>query len=452
MKKTFYIFASLILIFSTLTGCNEEDKFIEDSIISLDKNSEIILPSIIIEKYINSKREHTRLNKDFSLSSFDYQGKTVMYIANYDEGGFDIFSADSHAPMILFSSETGSFYPADTTQMSDSFEKLFLETAEKIYNVSFSDKPIDDSWTFYNNSYAIIEDDSSIDFEYSIPDSEINNGYWLIDTIIVSRKKDIVPHLVQQHWGQNSPYNNYIKYITNNSIRKHGYVGCNSVATGQYLHYMYMKDGHTPPIYASASYDSINNEYIFCNKTNAIWNQITNNINYQSLLLGYISKSISLTTDSTGTYSNMSHVSSFLNDSCGLSSTVGYFDINYIQNNIQNGYPVITAAYGYHGNKYNGHCFLIDGCYTQESIIAQRLRWFERVNEGQTGDKNKDTFVNNYVEYKPIREIEEPYFQMNWGWANVNNYDMVWYNASSTWYIEDDFYYDNHSQIIKVEY
>ena len=50
----------------------------------------------------------SKASNNYSLTPYIYKGDTIMYIANYTSG-WELYSADQRTPLIMASSETGSF-------------------------------------------------------------------------------------------------------------------------------------------------------------------------------------------------------------------------------------------------------------------------------------------------------------------------------------------------------
>lgn len=454
MKKNILTLGLLTLILGAFSCCSDEETISDfsesdsSSCINVSKEN----PINLIENYIENTHGSTRAEESYLLSPIEYEGQTVMYVANYQEGGFDVFSAKLYAPMVLMSSDYGSIDMSDTDNMPESLVDVIWGIAQSIYEMTDTDAPTDESWVFGSDSYPIVTD--SIDFSHRVPHTDPNNGYWKTDTIIVSRTLDSIPHLIQDHWSQIAPYNKYIKYVPdNNGEQVHAPVGCCALSTGEFLHYMYKEFGISPRAYSTAEYNSISNEYIFSNPTTTIWASLDSNIDSIAIVLGYISNSISTSYSINGTASSLYMISKFLNDSCDYNTSSLFYNNVNIKNQLLARIPTIaSAACNLEGTGSN-HCFIIDGLLSKNYYFVERKQWIRYVDPNRTGHgliPEDGPYDPKDTEYRTLQISHDDFFQMNWGWGE-SDHDRLWLNASAPrWDIRDGLYFTSKLFYINV--
>lgn len=453
MKKLLYLFFLATLTNGLLTNCNEEDIFCPKTSSNGDDYTLILkdkTPLQLIESYISQKCV-TRGNDDTTIETYELQGETVMYVANYPNGGFDVFSASLDYPMILASSEEGSLHLSDSTELPDGLLDFLLPTSSDTISYP-ADRYPDISWLW--GSFPMIVVNTPVNYNHHVSELELGKGRWVTDTIAFSITKHNVPHIVTDHWSQGSPYNSYIKYIEYpGGIWDHGFVGCGPLAIGEYLHHWYKRTGWGPAFYATATYNPDTNEYVFSNPSSSIWGAMDDNIDSIATVLGYISKPVCHRVDSTGSACHENVMESFLRNQCGLTVSETSFDMDYVKQSILSHFPVITVASGRNNGASTRHVFLIDGYSEKDIELALRHRWVGTDAAGNPTNTFTDSGIPTsyrYIEYDLIQYAQDVSIQMNWGWGN-SWYDRIWFNATGTWELNPNNYYNSSKRIFNIQ-
>ncbi|MDE5886318.1 MAG: hypothetical protein K2H46_01895 [Muribaculaceae bacterium] len=139
------------LSLTILAGCSSQD--MPDSPMADNKyeskKSEKILA---IERYIDRTHKLSTRGAETPLLPYVVDGDTVMFVANYPDGGFEIFSNDLALPMVLVKSKTGEYNPYGKIVKSP-FDEFIVETGEVIAENQTTDNDIapNITWSVYSN-------------------------------------------------------------------------------------------------------------------------------------------------------------------------------------------------------------------------------------------------------------------------------------------------------------
>lgn len=445
---------SILVIVSSLSFLSCSDFISENNLEEIqnpsdgrNSNKALTLLTKYIEMHDNNGSTRT---SHANLIPITINNDTTMFIYNHIDGGWELLSNNTSTPMILASSKEGHLNKEDIQNMPENVRNFINSMSFQIKELSSSNEPltIDKSWEDVAYSNIVIPDSCYIDsLLNSLPnDEEIVAGDWVAqDTAIYITYSNEIPHLITTHWPQTAPYNKYIKHQNDST---NYLVGCVAVAIGQLLYYLHARFVNNTlyyfPIYSSAEYDSIRNEYSFYDLTTSIWRRMEKQhvheestaTNYTALLLGYISKSVSTQYASTWTSSTINRACSFLNDSCLVSARYSDFDHDYVINSINNRLPTITFAW--ESGNYMGHAFIIDACRQKKTTPVVKYDFVD-----MTGNIVQSKFVvlNTTTTYE---------IQMNWGYGN-SYYDSIWFTANCDWAYADKFNYNARKEIIKIE-
>lgn len=381
MKIVFFL--SLICLVSCVEIEDNQERYESDAV----KNS-VLLDNIM--SYIAATHEPATRGGDsyYNIYPYLYEGDTVLYVANYDDG-WQIFSNSEIAPMVLASSETGHLDLEDET---------------------FQDSPM----------YAYIEGIAE-DVRYSQSLSSQRDNPIIIDSVLWANTRivridtvnvRVYDHLLETKWGNKWPWNEKCRIIDGQHVQ----VGCGAVAIGQYLYYQHMKNGIPVSTMSHATLNSTTGIYSYSNPSSTIWDKMAltrNDANTDStaVFLGFVSESIPQSHYGVSeTATNPNQLINYLNN---LGFSFEIIDIDYadIINQIQSGEPVIITV-----NKLDnkGHALIVDGI-KKESIVVYYF-------ENGTPNIKLKRCVNTYI-------------KMNWGWDGVS--DEVWFLASDAndWHV-----------------
>lgn len=376
-----------------------------------------------IKNYLTNNANSTR-SDDIELYPITEDGDTLMYLAQHTSG-WELFSNSITAPMVLMKSETGNFENcitsnpvfSDLYRMIGSSLKADKEKSEDVFEIDKTD------WIFYNHEFGSTE---------AVSDFGEEGIYTLVGTKTFPTDHRIVNHLLRTHWHQSSPCNNYMpfqKYATSDHI----YLGCTTVATGQFLYYTHYKWG-TPSVSPSkVAFDSSNNKYNFSNPSTEQWNKIPlyplDNDTSLPLFLGWIAKEINAepkysNNEHTGTGASISDAANFIYREARIPCECISYNLNIVTDKILNSSPVILWLTRSGG----GHTVVIDALdYTEYSYD----KYYAYVKPSVGTDPSQpigpdigttddyDYFVSKYGHiYTEHYSSKNIFFQFNWGWKD----------------------------------
>lgn len=460
MKKVLIPFLSALLLF----GCSQNDSLSELNLKDNPASKPVrTAEQKAILKYIGRKSPKSRSAEDVSLVPYIVDGDTVMYLVNYGDG-WELFSNDLRAPMVLMRSDEGSLYPGFID--NPSFKAFFDNTAETLAVLKEDDTVNADSigsgWDSYISLYN--EDNGWGNDE---DPNDPHNGYRYdcvgeLAPVITDSEHTPKGGRLNTKWGQRSPYNQYIPFFYSEAENKyvHGVAGCVGIATAQCLYWHHRQFGTPVATVDSAAYNSSKNRYYFYGQNSEIWNQFYDEdkspgmyYNLQqmaptALFIGYIAHEVGTDfgLDSSGAYTmEGAKLIARLTDvpfTNTYSSTAGN-----IRKILNAGYPILSESIGgthtydkKDSKQISGfsHAYIIDYMRTQtwrrESYYA-----YVPVKEGDDTEEapDYDPWSLTLEELREIYgqvdvKIEFDYYnwvKMNWGWNgsydNVEiNYDL----------------------------
>lgn len=378
MKKVFFL--SLICFVSCVEIEDNQERYESDAV----KNS-VLLDNIM--SYIAATHEPATRGGDsyYNIYPYLYEGDTVMYVANYDDG-WQIFSNSEIAPMVLASSETGHLDLEDETFQESPMYAYIQGLAEEVR---------------YAQAYTTGSGD--LGTLVSLPVDSFFVGPIIIsrvDTISIEERN----HLIMTKWGNKEPWNSYTPYYRG----QHSQVGCGAVAVAQYLYYQHGLTRVPATAMSRATYTHSTQRYTFSNPSTTIWNKMAltrtgENTDSAAVYLGFISDAVCHNYTDTATYSNDTDRLSYLS-SLGFNFERVTMDFSYIVSQLNQQEPILLDIYTGTG----GHSLIIDS-YRIERLSM--LYWSEVANRFL-----RKTITNQYI-------------RMNWGWDGVC--DDVLYIASN---------------------
>lgn len=356
MKKSWII--TLGLLFTVLVGCTSDDM----SDISMNDSNTITVKSekqLAIERYIDRNHKSATRGSEVPLLPYVVEGDTVMYVANYPEGGFEIFSNDLALPMVLVKSKTGFYSPYGKIEKTPVDEYLY--NAAKAIAILMKDsihEEMNMTWKRFTQSHTNKGTRSEC---YVGQAAEIN-------------VKEYTPRggRLTTKWIKESPYNQYTPFFRNST--EHSLVGCGGIAMGQYLFHSHKYFNVPISTVTTAIYNSDSNTYSFSGSSSSVWNTMpdkTSNLTEArpiAVFLGHIAKEMQTkfgqnSGDGSSTYSE--DYPSVLYAQCGYVSNWVNFSTASLYAILSEGHPAICTArvdvYNYDGTKeFTGHAFLID--------------------------------------------------------------------------------------------
>lgn len=398
-------------------------------------------------------------NADYSLSVYTTNADTLLYIVNYREGGWKIFSSDKRTPPILAEAEHGRFSIEDGSpavsvwldRMAIDIARVRRSSDEKL---AFSAEEIKTNLAFWSGVEPMILQDN--EEEPTLRD--LPPGHWETETYTVTEVYDSLPHMVPQ-WSQWMPYNEYCPYYVGTTDR--ACAGCVAVAGAQVLHYLHYKIGLPSETYSEGyCVGDIDNYYqSFWNTTTTIWASMDtishagSNISVaESILIGSVGASVNMhfcyMFNHGFSWAVPSDLTTEVFAPAGIDCVHGNYNEVPVRNNLANRIPVIVSASDMlipaNGNI---HCFVIDGykrsrtkyCHHHYYVLDEPSSPYQLV-----GMPPKDYTTYTY---------SSPYItniKINWGWWTQwgdNPVNDGWYSLTGGWTVTNNGTYDYNYNI-----
>lgn len=446
MKKIHLIGALFLLTACQQTECIEFENS-SKSQLSVSHNI------ATIENYISKTKGINTRSGNHRLIPYIVNGDTVMYVANYENGGFEIFSNDKRLPMVLVKSKTGYFIPNNPADKSP-FEAYISDTADCLQKIGIdSTAEPTGLWNVYAVSRLRNENENENGAEYRNVGiaTEIDEKEWTPKGGRLSTK-----------WNQDSYFNQCIPYFTDGS-GYHAYVGCGAVAVGQYIFHSNKFFNLPQTTVTDATYNQNTNSFTFSGSSSNVWSQMNDGsdpLMYKdqqrmlptSIFLGYVAKELNSQFgqnygDGTGTYT-YSYVN-FIRRICGKELNVINFNFVKTRDILASGYPVIATSSGskiHNGNtNYVGHAYIIDYASTYVETYYDVYAYVKTSDNYVVDDKedvdsesnNLEYYRNKYGEifFEQSATVSNSWISMNWGWGG-NYGDLMINSKLSEWIID----------------
>ena len=408
-------------------------------------NIKVIEPTTLdlLETYIKKVKFTGKDAPSYTLTPYEYEGDTVIYVANYEKG-WELLSTDERTPIVLVSSETGSY---NVDEMPESVKTYIASIAEEVA----ASKKVENKDNKQHEDWKIIHKRNDETKTRSGLDDYLGTGYWmLVSTTPVSSSTDSIGHLTQTKWHQENPFYIFTPYYTIGNYTVHCPVGCAPVAVGQLIKYYFDKDSTLwyipkPPIDENmfeSLYNSVTNTYTF---TNFQYNMIGLE-NYAILpivkcpnaayFLGYLGELMNTTyssDESSTTQANM------------LNAVNTFIAPDFIQDNISrvkvvsiidSGYPVLSTV-SENPNGSGKHAYLIDKYLHTTIQWASLYAWVGTDiygNPMNTYDQygNVTSWVYSKTEYEYTSTYK---ISMNWGFEDASLNDLKFSIYDTDWVV-----------------
>lgn len=422
LKFLFGLAIVLLLTFSS-SSCAKEDEE------SLDGYVEALPPiQSAIKKHIaDHKKELTRSGELVKLEPVIYDGDTVMYVANYNDG-WEVFSNSTTMPMVLMRSDKGHFNDSmleENPAFAAFFDMSKANLAAEMHDASAEAQPGSEEWA----DYGVQTVNGGI-MRKPAPEPIV-----LVATGFVDVEKDIVDHLLKTKWHQDSPYNQFIPYMGNGVT--HSHAGCASVALAQYLYYWHNQYGLPPYSVTSATYNAVTNTYSFSGSSVTIWDEMPFGdwlfitieeaeveARPAALLIGNIASclgTIFAEEESLGSNTITDIMASYVNEQTHQTLLLKNFASASIYNMLKSKKPVITNLF--HTGDSTGHAVVTDYVrqeksyrdyyYVPQSIAGNIQPW--EVETGISFDLVIQRYGSANVTIERKLESISYYFKVNWG-------------------------------------
>lgn len=446
MKKLLLLFVGLLCF----VGCSDDVEVVEYNSFEVEISAKTSNLDYIKQR-IGMEHPQTRAGEMVSIEPYVYEGDTVMYIVNYEDG-WELYSNDTSVPMVIAKAEQGN-YVCDSLPLTMS--KYLEDIAHNLYTrrmAGLVNSDVLGDWQLYSSGISPFPiKDSILALEINgegLPPSFVVNyednvgqGIWqLIRT--VSEEVDTIGyrnHLILTKWGIATPWNRYAPFV----YGVHGFNSTASVALGQLFTYLYKKFRAPFQVPMSLIYNEIKNRYYPTSYGPDILDHVAINI-YDSaeridstaILIGGIGDYLWSSYDSEG-YPNVfyTRVHNYLRY-LGINESTVPMSFEYLTNSIDNSKPVLARMTGAVGNEPTWGCYAIIDAY-RHLYTHKRLKygWVGYDNDGNlamTFDENGHINYYKYVCYRDV-EFETKNVQMNW--CQDGSYDNTWFADGETFSI-----------------
>ncbi len=360
-KNVFKTIILLLVLVFLISSCEDNEEIVieqDDYSISLEKATVVAIK--FNPNFVKSKTKHKSRNKKIKSSKtfFTKNNRTSFYVFNYEEGGFIVVSADERMHPVIAYSEVNSF-KTDKNKIPPNVNLWISSVNNTLENL-------------YIDNLTLNKISSRQWDKYFVAYKEPPSGGCEDETIVKGP-------LLSTTWNQRCSFNDLLPSLSCGPCG-HAYSGCVPTAMAQIMKF------HEFP-----------NNYNWSNMPDAYGTNDT------QLLISDIFNSVvdKHTCKGTTVYSHHMDnvVLSFENVfNYSTSASLGSYNYNTVQNEIDNNRPVLMTGVEPGGDE--GHAWVCDGY--RETLICF---------EGGGGN----TFLK---------------FYMNWGWLNTE------FNG---WYSFDDF-------------
>ena len=386
--------------------------------------------------YINSERKVTSKSTSLNLlEPYIYNGDTVMYIANYDEG-WDLFSTDHRVPMIIASCNTGNYNESDLSPALSAYLQTF---ADDIYQVKSSQTAEAATYGLWNSVYIKNEDidlDEIIVDESAVGTMPSDDGYWTLIDRTSTTSEETSTKLTETLWGQSSPWNAYTPFKSDGVT--HSVAGCEAVATSQFLYFTHYNCATPTGTVTDAVYDSDENEYAFSGFSESVWDEMalskssSGDTDAVAVFIAYIGQKINTNYTDTTSSAKIKDACTVINELGGFSYEVqDEMDYDDILENLKDGMIVYARATSSSG----GHAFLIDRYTIQTTEYTSTYGWVGTdTNGNDTNEYDEEGNIVGYsFTYQSVSSTISKYVYMNWGWDGYQDDVMLTASDAADW-------------------
>ena len=407
-------------------------------------------------------------NDSYSLSVYtDANVDTLLFIVNFKNGGWKIYSSDKRTPPIIAEGEQGYFSledgsPAVNFWLGRMAEDIAMVRRSSDDELSFSAEEIKTNREFWSGKEPTI----LLDVKEEPILRDPPPGHWEVDSYTVTEVYDSLPHMVAQ-WSQWEPYNEYSPYYVNSTER--ACAGCVAVAGAQVLHYLNYKIGL--PSEANSMglcVGDINNfSRLFWSPTSSIWALMDPTSHAgesiggaESLLLGNVGALVNmhychisiplLDVDKKFSWAIPANLKTDVFEPMGINCSHGDYSEFLVRENLSNQLPVIVSASDLlipaDGDI---HCFVIDGYKRKRTKYCYHHYYV--LDEPPSPYQLYDIPPQEYTTYSYGPPIISQ-IKINWGWWTQWDDTPVndgWYSLTSGWTATNNGTY-NYNHNIKI--
>ena len=363
------------LMFLLPYSCQDKQEYIlqneplaENNDFTVSENVATFVANSFAKKFKANDGNSLKSKKLKSLTKFkDENGEELIYIINYEEGGFLLLSADQRVAPILAFSETNSF-TTEETDLPGAVNFWVQATKEEIKRVRKENKEQSKEVKFLWKRYL-----SASNLKYIPPGDEGGEDPPPCDDVFVW-----INPLLQTEWHQGCGFNSYLGVCIDPDRCNKMPVGCVAVAMAQIMKY------HEHP-----------SSYSWSNMPHDIGNTVTAQLMYDlghpdALHMDYTCTSSTVPTSTiVPTFENVFNYST--------SATHANYNQVTVKNEIDYNRPVILAGTDNTKNPPEAHAWVCDAyasayyCETGISTLHFHMNWGL-----EDGDANGYYAYNNF--------------------------------------------------------
>ena len=465
MKKLRLLISLCVALFSVACSYNELPENLKTTTTFEDKialnvetraetyegqalDQEYFVTATDLENFVNFRRkESDRSNlsvREVKSYGFD-SSQTLFYILNYDKG-WEVVAADKRVQPTLAHGDDGTFTMDTDNEPMKFWMNMLAEGVLKTRQTS----DIATRASADNAEEGTTEPNPYLEFWESISPSDSSRSGTLtpypglhlpgdglytykIDQE-VSYQTTTYEHLIETHWYQTEPWNEFCPLKTDGSNLRMP-AGCVAISASQMLYYL--RNFYDLTLYSPTHFIHNGNSLYFDLFETSAWdymaiddnpNTTPNNYSLVAMLIAYVGQLIDMDYSNTGSYASTmrlkEQVFSEFDITCDESET---YNPNTIADNISNNLPVILKATCNEG----GHSWIADGYKITRKITTsyfvsyetEKTEWFL-----MTLDKDDAHYSSS------VSTVTSEQIQMNWGWGE--SYDQTWYATSPGWVLD----------------
>lgn len=414
----------LLVLMITLVACNEHENLENEATIEYVKKNttfDNVTDYVHFAKNGGNRSRSTAMN---SITPYlNENGDTIAYIANYDEG-WEVLSNDRRTPMVLASSEKGSFN-LDEIKKNDNLNSYWTSIEEEL--TALKETPVTENDTLgtgWNAYYIENEDIAEEDIvrtnaTYALPVPG-QNGYWVVlDSYTTTTQDEFSERAITTTWDQHM--NSYIpKAVNAQGELENCLAGCTAIAGAQYLYYLHNKNNRPQYMVDEGTYDASTNEFWFSGDSEDVWDYMADPICgpiYVHIFIGYVAKYITNSFGLSATYGDPDKLRGLINSYGYYYSWNDYSSSSII--NLLKQHGAIIAIGSSNNSRGNGssHAFIIDGYRIRTTETTTTYGWVGEDSNGM--DTNLRDFEGNIIGYgitstQTTRNTDDRIY-MNWG-------------------------------------
>lgn len=438
MKKLLISLISLLCVVS----CNDNveiadfDSF-QQSSTTISKSSNLDL----IHQRIGQKTQ-TRSNFQTNIEPYLYEGDTVMYIVNYEDG-WELLSNDTSVPMVVAHADEGFFVKDSLPQ---SMMVYFDNIAKNLYDriaAGLTNSDIVGEWNYFDDLTGFsdpyfprdtfivdVKDTLIYDLVHIVSyDTVVGSGGWVpIDTIYhTTTNVDEKSLIINTEWGAGWPWNMFAPmYEKGNRQNNHA-----AVMVGQYLTYLRRMFNADFLVADSLTYDSSIGEYIPARYGTTILDHVANTIYDSSVEVQNAATVIrGITYDMNTIYYNGKPITD-LNKTRTYLMGLGFgyqsrpITYNNIYNKLNSRIPLLLPILDNSATDNDFYCLAM-------AIAVRRCHVKSRIRYGWLGfDKNGNPTIGYdngtyYYKYQSYQSMDCFVDEMRARWIDGIDYDNTW--------------------------